>query len=138
MARVDIYQVKDATFVAKGDTNHWIVMDDRRDFDGCEAATEPMEMLLASLGGCTAMWLHALLKRDGWRVSDIKVGIDARRDPGDSGQFREIALTYRITGSGLNEDRVKAVVREMETTHSAVYGMLSRCVPLRSSVAVSG
>ena len=43
---------------ARGDSNHWVVMDDRLDFDGCEAAADPMELLLFALGGCTCMWLH--------------------------------------------------------------------------------
>ena len=138
MTRVEICQIKNATFAARGDSNHWVVMDDRLDFDGCEAAADPMELLLFALGGCTCMWLHALLKENGCKTPCISAGIEALREPGDSSPFQQIEINYCFYGAGLERQQLETLVRNMEKRYSAVYKMLSKAVPIRSAITIAG
>ena len=79
MVAAEIRQVSDTTFIARGDTNHWVVMDDQRQFGGCEAGSDPMEMLLFSLGGCMGMWLDVLLRKSRVSVGRILLHIEGVR-----------------------------------------------------------
>jgi len=85
MMTAEIRQVSDTTFIARGDTNHWVVMDDQRQFGGSEAGSDPMEMLLFSLGGCMGMWLDVLLRKPGcpWKDPPSHRGGTGKRGSAD-------------------------------------------------------
>ena len=60
---IEVKQLEGSTFVGRGESNHWTVMDASEEVDGHDGATRPMEMLLISLGGCTGIDLNTLLKK---------------------------------------------------------------------------
>ncbi|MFW6071627.1 MAG: OsmC family protein, partial [Candidatus Bipolaricaulota bacterium] len=72
---VEVKQVEGSTFVGKGDSNHWLVMDTEEEHDGSEAGARPMELLLVGLGGCTGMDVNTLLKKMRVDYDDLKLDI---------------------------------------------------------------
>jgi len=60
---VQIRQVEGLTFVAKGESNHWVTIDGPKEFFGSEAAPRPMELLLIALGSCTASDVASILRK---------------------------------------------------------------------------
>ena len=55
MPNVEIKFVDGMTFIGRGDSNHWVVMDSAETVGGTNAGTRPMELVLIALGGCTGM-----------------------------------------------------------------------------------
>ena len=47
-------QLDGMTFAAKGDSNHWVMMDAPESVRGTDAGSRPKELVLYALAGCTA------------------------------------------------------------------------------------
>ena len=62
-----------ATFLARGDSGHWVVMDGKEQVGGSDAGARPMEMVLFGLGGCTAMDVAVILNKMKVPVQDIQI-----------------------------------------------------------------
>ncbi len=108
---VKVRQVKGSTFVGRGDSNHWTVMDASEEHDGMDGAARPMELLLIGLGGCTGIDLNTLLKKMRVDYEDIELEISADRKEDHPKHFTEIRLKYKVYGSDLPEDKVAKAVR---------------------------
>jgi putative redox protein len=55
------------------DERHTVIMDESREDGGEDLGPQPYEMLLAALGGCTAITALMYAKRKGWPVEDVTV-----------------------------------------------------------------
>ena len=55
------------------DGRHTLIIDEERDSGGEDLGPQPYEMLLAALGGCTAITALMYARRKGWAVEDITV-----------------------------------------------------------------
>jgi putative redox protein len=58
------------------DGRHTLVMDEDRNNGGEDLGPEPYEMLLAALGGCTAITALMYARRKGWPVEDVTVTLN--------------------------------------------------------------
>jgi len=55
---------------------HGFVTDEPEEFDGNGFGPSPYDLLIASLGTCTAMTLHMYARRKGWDLVDVKVHLN--------------------------------------------------------------
>ena len=72
-----VKQVQGITFVAKGNSCHWVTMDGHEMFGGSNAASSPKELLLFALGGCTASDVVPILKKKRADVTSLEVRLTA-------------------------------------------------------------
>ena len=126
-----VRQLEGSTFVGRGDTNHWTVMDASEDADGSEAATSPMELLLISLGGCTGIDLNTLLKKMRVDYDDIVMEISGDRRDEHPKVFTEIRLTYKVVGKDVPEDKVAKAVDLTQERYCSVTHTLQDPVEIK-------
>ena len=107
--KIEIQYVKGMTFVGKGDTNHWVVMDGPAIFGGTDAGTRPMELFLIALGGCTGMDVVSLLRKMKVNFTDFKISITVERKEEHPKIFTKIHIKYMIWGD-VPEDEVKKAI----------------------------
>jgi len=136
MVTAEIRQVSDTTFIARGDTNHWVVMDDQTQFGGCEAASDPMEVLLFSLCGCMGMWLDVVIKKLSIPVERILIYIKGERAQEDPKVYTSICVACHFYGVALDHHKLEKVLSRVKEKHSAVYRMLERTVPIETHVKI--
>ena len=60
---VTLKQLDRITFAAKGDSNHWVMMDGPESVGGTDAASRPKELILYALAGCTASDVVTILMK---------------------------------------------------------------------------
>jgi putative redox protein len=77
--QVKIKQVEGLTFVGKADSNHWVTIDGPESFFGSKAASRPMELLLISLGSCTASDVASILKKKRVDLHKFEVNLSGER-----------------------------------------------------------
>ena len=58
-----VVHVKGVSFIGKANSNHWVMMDGPLVFQGSNAASRPMELVLLGLGGCTASDVASILAK---------------------------------------------------------------------------
>ena len=93
--------------VARTGSGHDIVMDDREGDSG----SRPTELVLAGLGGCTAMDVRSILRKKQQDVSRLDVYVGATQRAEYPQIFSDIDLLVEVEGPGV---RVAAVCHAIE------------------------
>src|SRR5258708_8318817 len=67
--------VDGALFVAEGGSGHTLTMDGAPDIGGRNLASRPMEVVLMGMGGCTAIDVAAMLKKQRQDIEGVDVSL---------------------------------------------------------------
>src|SRR5690348_13057629 len=97
MSDVAVTWVQGEQFVASGSGGHSIVLD----APGGRAAWQgfkPSELLLAALGGCTAVDVIDILRKKRLRVSGLRVTVRGEQREEYPRAFERIAVHYEVRG----------------------------------------
>ena len=133
---VRIKLVEDVTWVASGDSGHGMVIDGAPSIGGKNLGMRPMEMLLVSLGGCTAMDVASILRKQRQEVTDIEIRVNGERATEVPKVFTRIELTYVVYGRGLRADAVERAVNLSRETYCSVSKMLEQSVSITHTVQI--
>lgn len=87
-----------------------IRIDGTRSIGGLEGGLSPMQLLLAGIGGCSAIDIIGILKKQKQDLKDLKVEVDGdRQKTGTYSEFKTIHLNYIFTGN-LDPTKVKRAI----------------------------
>jgi putative redox protein len=115
-----------ATDIAMG--RHSVVCDEHANLGGADAGPAPFELLLASLGGCTAITLRMYAERKGWPLAAVDIDLHYAVD----GEARSITRVLRLTGDLDEAQRARlADIAERTPVTLAIKGG----VPITTSLA---
>ncbi|SIS61616.1 putative redox protein [Filimonas lacunae] len=96
----------DYGFTATDANNHSLRMDIPVDKGGLGNGFRPMQVLLAGLGGCSAVDVVSILKKQRQDLQDISISVDGEREPGkEPSLWQNASLVFELKG---NIDEVKA------------------------------
>ena len=88
-------------------------------------APGPMEMLLASLGSCTATDVAMILEKKRQKLKSLEVFISGERAPSPPTVWTKIEMVYRLEGE-LDEKAVKDAIELSQTKYCSVAAMVSQ------------
>ena len=128
--------VDDVCWIASGDSGHGIVIDGAPGIGGKNLGMRPMELVLAGLGGCTAMDVITILRKQRQAVEDCVIEVSADRADTIPKVFTHINLTYRVTGADLNVTGVKRAVKLSTSSYCSVSKMLGATVPFTFRIEI--
>lgn len=129
-------QLQGITFAAKGDSNHWVVMDGSPTFEGAEAAARPKELLLFSLAGCTSSDVIPILKKKRVPLQGYEMNIKANVSEEHPQVFTDIHLEYVFYGEGIKPVDVERAIELSLTKYCSVTAMLSKSVNITHSYRI--
>ncbi|MBU0711262.1 OsmC family protein [bacterium] len=136
--QINLYRAKGSTFIAKGDSNHWVVLDSVKQFGGSEAASKPMEMVLMALGGCSALDIESLINKMRTPAEEFEVEITAERQDEHPKVFTKIHLTFIFKGPNLNKANIEKAVKLSQEKYCSVSAMLSKSVDISCEIKYIG
>ncbi len=85
---------------------HTVKMDSSNETGGTNFGIRPMQMLLMGLGGCSAIDIVMILKKQRQEVKDFSIKIEGEREPGkEPSLWQELKIIFTLTG---NIDEEKA------------------------------
>ncbi len=125
ITKIELKQAYGLTVMARGNSNHWVVMDGPEAFNGHSAATRPMELLLMGLAGCTSQDVISILDKMKVKYRDYKLEITAERAPDHPKVYTKIHLKYMIWGD-VPEDKFKTAIELSETKYCSASAMLKK------------
>ncbi len=128
--QVYLKQVKGITMAAKGNSNHWVMMDSEEAFGGSKAAATPMEMVLIALGGCTSMDVISITNKMRVNLDCFEVIISADRATEHPKVFTNIQIDYYFFGDNIKEVDIKRAVDLSQEKYCSVSAMLKSSVQL--------
>ncbi|HSQ74976.1 MAG TPA: OsmC family protein [Bacteroidota bacterium] len=124
------------TFMAKGDSGHWVSMDGPVDFGGSNAASRPKELLLFALGGCTGSDVAAILKKKRVPLQGFDMQIKATQSEEHPQVYTDIHVEYIFYGTGINPADVERAIELSTTKYCSVTAMLKASVKLTHSYRI--
>jgi putative redox protein len=131
-----IKQVSGITFVAKSDSNHWVVMDGPETFGGSNSGPRPKELLLFALGGCTASDVIPILSKKRVPLDGFEVHLTGNARDEHPQVFTDIHIEYVFYGEGINPVDVERAIELSTTKYCSVSAMLSPTVKITHSYRI--
>lgn len=102
--------IEKAAFVAESGSGHAIVVDGPAEIGGRNLGVRPMELMLMSVGSCSAVDIVMILKKARQPIDGCEVEVSGTRAETDPKVFTRIHLHFIVSGIGLAESHVKRAV----------------------------
>jgi putative redox protein len=118
--RVMLRRANDAVhFVAETGGGGRVPIDGAPAIGGQGLGARPMELLLAGLGGCSAMDVVSILRKQRQTVDDLAVAVEGERAPGEPSVFTRIHVHFAVRGPTDGDAVARAVALSMDKYCSA-------------------
>jgi putative redox protein len=128
--------IQGCSFVGKADSNHWVVVDTKKEVSGSDAATHPMELVLLALGSCTGCDVLSILSKKKVQLDDAEIQIDAERSEEHPKVFTKIHLEFVFSGKDLNPIHLERAIELSQQKYCPVSAMLRPTVPISTSFRI--
>ncbi len=123
-------------FASETGSGHRLTVDGPPDLGGQERGPRPMELMLQSLGCCSAVDVVYILERGRHPVSDCEVEVEAERAETPPKVFTAIHLHFRVSGEGLKDAAVARAVQLSAEKYCSASIMLAKACPVTHSYEV--
>ena len=123
MAEVGVSWVQGEQFVASGSGGHSIVLDAPGGRDTWQGF-KPSELLLAALGGCTAVDVIDILRKKRQQVSGLRLTVQGTQREEHPKAFEHITIQYEVRGRGVSAAAVARAISLSEEKYCSVAATL--------------
>lgn len=121
--------VEGLTFLGESSSGHQVLLDG----NAGDKAPSPMEMVLMSVGGCSAIDVVSILQKGRHDIVDCEVKLTSERRTEAPRLFTHINLHFIVTGKGLTDKAVERAVALSAEKYCSVALMLSKTVEVTHS-----
>jgi len=131
-----IKQLQGITFAGKTESNNWVMIDGPEEFGGSNAAIRPKELLLLSLGGCTASDVVSILKKKRVKLDDFEMNLTADATENYPQVYTKIHIDYVFYGKDIQPKDVERAIELSQTKYCGVTAMLSKAMEITHSYRI--
>lgn len=118
--------VDGALFVAEAGSGHTFTMDGSPDVGGRNLGARPMEVLLIGMGGCTAIDVVSMLKKQRQDIRGVEVSLVGERASEHPMVYTEVKLVYTVRGRNLNKALVERAVSLSDEKYCSATAMFKK------------
>lgn len=129
-------QIDGITFAAKGDSNHWVMMDGPESVGGTDAGSRPKELVLYALAGCTASDVVSILKKKRISLQGFEMHLTGHEAEEHPKVFTDIHVEYVFFGDDINPTDVERAIELSTTKYCSVSAMLTPKVKITHSYRI--
>ncbi len=136
--KITINRLNDAVHMeAKNEDGVRLQMDGTPEIGGINGGFRPMQMLLAAAGGCSAIDVIGILKKQRQNPDEIKIEVTGERvNVGTYSEFKSINIHFILTGSHLEESKVARAIDLSLTKYCSVSKTLEKTAEITSSYKI--
>ena len=128
--------VDGALFVAEGGSGHTLTMDGAPDIGGRNLASRPMEVVLMGMGGCTAIDVVSMLRKQRQDIEGVEVSLSAERATEHPMVFTGVKLVYTVRGRKLNKALVERAVLLSDEKYCSATAMIKKSAKVSHEVVL--
>jgi putative redox protein len=121
------------TFDATATSGFHVTLGTTPKVGGNDDGFRPLELMLMSLAGCTAMDVISILRKKRQDVTAFEVKIHAEQASEHPHVFTSATIEYIITGHDIKEDAVTRAIELTATKYCPAQAMLNKVMPLELS-----
>lgn len=119
------------SFIGTADSGFTVNLGTSPAVGGDDDGFRPMELMLLSLVGCTAMDVISILRKKRQQVTDFQVKVKAEQAKEHPKVFTDITITYIVHGVNVDPKAVERSIELSETSYCPAQAMLVRAVPIK-------
>lgn len=125
-------------FEAKNEDGNLVHIDGAPAIGGSGEGARPMQLLVMGLGGCSAMDIILILKKQKEVIEDLKIVLDAERhEDRTPATFKKIHVAYNFKGD-LNPKKVKRAVSLGIEKYCSVTEILKETCEITFETTING
>ena len=111
MIRIELNRLNDAFhFSASNENGNTVQLDASPEIGGTNQGMRPMQMLLAAMGGCSAIDIINILKKQRQDLRDLKITVTGEREKGVTPSlYQSVHAHFRFFGE-LDPDKVEKAI----------------------------
>ena len=128
--------VEGALFVAEGGSGHTLTMDGAPDIGGRDLASRPMEVVLMGMGGCTAIDVVSMLRKQRQDIEAVEVALVAERADDHPKVFTEVKLVYTVRGRKLSRPLIERAVSLSDEKYCSATAMVKKSAKVTHEVVL--
>ena len=128
--------VDGALFVAEGGSGHTFTMDGSPEVGGRNLASRPMEVVLMGMGGCTAIDVVSMLKKQRQDIEGVEVSLEAERADDHPKVFTSVKLVYTVRGRKLNRALIERAVGLSDEKYCSATAMVRKSAEITHEVVL--
>ncbi len=115
-------------------SGHKVTIDAGSQVGGNDLGPRPKALMLASLGGCTAMDVISILKKMRVEVKDLNVIVEGDLTDEHPKHFYKMHVIYEVTGKDLPMDKIKKAVDLSEDRYCGVSAVYKQTMEITSEI----
>jgi putative redox protein len=96
----------------------------------------PMQMILASLAGCSGVDVVNILKKKRVNFNDLQINVSGKRTDTHPKVYTDIHVTYLIWGENIKEKDVEQAIKLSEEKYCSVSAMLKSTARIYSDYRI--
>ncbi len=97
---------------------------------GADDGFRPMELMLVSLGGCTAMDVISILSKKRQNVTGFEVKVDGQRATEHPKVYTALSIKYIVRGKGIDAAAVERAIDLSRDKYCPAQAMLAKIAPI--------
>lgn len=135
MVKIELSRVSDTFHMeAQNESGNAVHIDASPDIGGTNKGMRPMQMLLAALGGCSAIDVINILQKQKQKLDDIKITVSGEREKDAiPSLYTEVHAHFKLYGDidkekankavSLSVEKYCSVVKTLEKTATVTYSV---------------
>ncbi len=128
--------VDGALFVAEAGSGHTFTMDGSPDVGGRNLGARPMEVMLIGMGGCTAIDVVSMLKKQRQDITGVEVSLVGERATEHPMVYTEVKLVYTVRGRKLNKALVERAVSLSDEKYCSATAMFKKSAKVTREIVL--
>jgi len=124
------------TFHGEADTGFSVRMDSSPSVGGDNSGFRPMELMLISLGGCTAMDVISILRKKRQDITNLEIKLDANQADDHPHVFTDITVRYIVHGHDVSAKAVERAIELSETKYCPAQAMLGEVTTIKHTYEI--
>jgi putative redox protein len=128
--------VDGALFVAEAGSGHTFTMDGSAEVGGRNLGARPMEVMLIGMGGCTAIDVVSMLKKQRQDITGVEVALVGERAGDHPMVYTEVKLVYTVRGRKLNKALVERAVSLSDEKYCSATAMFKKSAKVTHEVVL--
>ncbi len=113
-----------------------VPLDASAEHGGQDSGFRPLELMLVSLAGCTALDVLSILKKKRQEVTAFEVRVYSKRADDHPKVYTDLWVEYLVTGHNIDPAAVERAIELSENKYCSAQAMLRPTVNIRSTYRI--
>lgn len=135
--KVSVKHIKGMHFQGEGSSKVITHIDTAITAGGSGHGSNPMELLLMSIAGCSGMDIVSILDKMKVKFQRFETTVEGERASDHPKVFKDIEVVYKFWGESLPEDKLKRAVQLSMTKYCSVASMIDKAANLTYRIEIN-